>query len=441
MLEPNLAAHGRGNRDRLVRGRKDGFRVEQLEEVAQVEIVLVHPRESPEDPLDRVLHRLGRGGVEGQVSQRQPSGDRLQGDVEIGDRGRDRAQVAPQKADRVAAHHLPSLAPVVGPADQPVAIDEIPAESKELDLLRVAVGGQQGDQVVHTAKQTGSPAGDVVAAPAVPGVGDEGRDGGDEGDQCQQRTDHDEQGDHADEGQRGLHQPEGGGDHHHRSVDRIRLGPAQQVIRCRVLVEGEVQTGRLFHHHQLDSHRDRVLQQLLGDVARRAQERDQGKDQQLQDGQKDDGVQRGVNRVPRAKVEPDLVGDRFPADDPLVNHNAPDNGVHQQLRCVGGDGRDDPRHDGRGKQPSRDPGAGIPHEPEDLRQRRRGPTDRLFQRAPASAPVLRTLIRRLLDHRIPGQAAVRRPGVRTAGAATTPHPEHGGATVTRWHHSHGATLP
>ena len=79
---------GTGRRARARTGI-DGSLGHQLEEVVQVEVVLVHAREAAEDALDRVLHRHARPACRAvRCAQRQPAGDRLQRDVEIGDRGR-----------------------------------------------------------------------------------------------------------------------------------------------------------------------------------------------------------------------------------------------------------------------------------------------------------------------------------------------------------------
>ena len=59
MLEANLSAQGAVDGDRFGRQGQTGFRVHQLEEVVQVEVVFVHAGKPAEDPLDRVLNRLG----------------------------------------------------------------------------------------------------------------------------------------------------------------------------------------------------------------------------------------------------------------------------------------------------------------------------------------------------------------------------------------------
>ena len=81
LLETDLSAQGAVDGDRFGRRRQTAFRFHQLEEIAQIEVVLVHSGEPAEDPLDRVLNRLGGRCVEGEVAERQSPGDRLDRDI------------------------------------------------------------------------------------------------------------------------------------------------------------------------------------------------------------------------------------------------------------------------------------------------------------------------------------------------------------------------
>ena len=154
MLEGDLAAQGDGHRDRLGRSGQRAPGLHEFEQVAQVEVVLVHARKAAQDALDGALDRLRRGGVERQVAERQAAEDRLQRHIQVGDGGGDRAQRAPEEADRVAPRDQPALAPVEGAGDQVVAVDEVMTEAEELDLLGEAVGGHELNQVVHAPQQT-----------------------------------------------------------------------------------------------------------------------------------------------------------------------------------------------------------------------------------------------------------------------------------------------
>ena len=78
VLEADLPVQRQRHRLGLFGYRHQRFLGHQLVEVVQVEVVLVHPGEAGKDALDRVLDR-GRGlGVGGQVTEGQPTGDRLQ---------------------------------------------------------------------------------------------------------------------------------------------------------------------------------------------------------------------------------------------------------------------------------------------------------------------------------------------------------------------------
>ncbi len=128
VVESDLTPDGVGNRDGFGGSGERTRRLHQLEEVAQIEVVLVHPGEAAEDALDRVLHRLRRGRVEREVAERELADDRLERDIQIRHRGGDRAEVAPEKTDQVTPHHLPALPAVVGIADEPVAVDKVASE-------------------------------------------------------------------------------------------------------------------------------------------------------------------------------------------------------------------------------------------------------------------------------------------------------------------------
>jgi len=87
---------------------------------------------------------------------------------------------------------------------------------------------------------------------------------------------------------RGLAQAECGRDHADRPVGGLGLSPPEQVVGDGLLEEGQVQLGRLLHHQERDLHRDSLLEQLLGDVADRAEQRGEGVDRELDHGQSDD---------------------------------------------------------------------------------------------------------------------------------------------------------
>ena len=97
--------------------------------------MLVHAGEAAEHALDRVLHLHRRLRVRGQGTKREPAGDRLQSDVQIGDRGHERADVAQGETRHVAAHDLRALGVVERAGDQAIALDEVVAEPKELYLF------------------------------------------------------------------------------------------------------------------------------------------------------------------------------------------------------------------------------------------------------------------------------------------------------------------
>ena len=78
----------------------------QLDEIVQVQVVLVHPGEAAEDALDRVLHRNRGLRIGGQGANRKMACDRLERDVQIGERGDDRADVAKRESGHVATNHL-----------------------------------------------------------------------------------------------------------------------------------------------------------------------------------------------------------------------------------------------------------------------------------------------------------------------------------------------
>jgi hypothetical protein len=60
-----------------------------------------------------------------------------------------------------------------------------------------------------------------------------------------------------------------------------------------VCAEGEVERSRLLHDHQLDSHLDVVLEQLLRDVPQRPEQSRHSKERQLQHCEPDDPLDRG----------------------------------------------------------------------------------------------------------------------------------------------------
>src|ERR1700694_1743029 len=68
VLEADLTFNWIWQGDWVCGCRQRARRFHQLEQVAQVEIVLVHAGEPTEDSLDRVLHRLRRRGVKGEVA-------------------------------------------------------------------------------------------------------------------------------------------------------------------------------------------------------------------------------------------------------------------------------------------------------------------------------------------------------------------------------------
>ncbi len=177
MVEPDLSAQLRGHRGWLTRHFHRRLLRHQLVEVVQIEVVLIHSREAAEDRLDRALDLRRSLCVKAQVADRQLARDRQERDVHVSDSGDDRADVAQSEAGHVPAHELGPLAAVKSAGDETVALDEIPAEPEELDLLGEGVGRHERDHVVHPAQQARAPARDVVATPAVPRVGDERRDG------------------------------------------------------------------------------------------------------------------------------------------------------------------------------------------------------------------------------------------------------------------------
>ena len=307
------------------------------------------------------------------------------------------------------------------------------AEAEELDLLGEGVRGHEVDHVRHPPQETRAPTGDGVAPPAVTGVGDESWDRGDQGGQRQQGADADEQHDHRAERQHGLEQTEGGRDHQHRTVDGVVLGAPQEVVRRRVLVEGQVEGRRLLHHHQLDPHRDRVLQQLLSDVAQGVEQGADCEDQQLDNDEEHDHPEGGVrgSRQP-ADVE---VGERDAVGQVLlVMADAHHDRIGQQERDADRDRRYQARESRRCEQADRRARAGVPDQAQDLRQGGGGPEHRLLEALPAAAEVLRALWRlRRLEGRVAGQAAVGGATVRLPAAAPASPPDHWPVASGRTH--------
>ena len=180
---------GSGTRRARTRSRRDGRTTgerrsraglldpglggQELEQVVQVQVVLVHRAEPAEQPLDRALDGRRRLGEQRQVAERQPAGDRLERDVEVGQgagEGGDRPQTKP---DEVAGRRRAAAGVLVDPRQLPEPVDEVRPEAEQLDLLGVRVGRHERREVVHPPPDRRRPAGEVVAAPAVARVGDE----------------------------------------------------------------------------------------------------------------------------------------------------------------------------------------------------------------------------------------------------------------------------
>ena len=127
-----------------------------------------------QEALDRRLDRRRGLGVEGQVAEGQLAGDRLERDVQVGQRaGQDRDR-APDEARRSSGSRRVRAGGPGRPGRQlPESIDEVRPEAEELDLLGVRVGRHERRQVVHAPADRRGPAGEAVAAPAVARVGDE----------------------------------------------------------------------------------------------------------------------------------------------------------------------------------------------------------------------------------------------------------------------------
>ena len=157
----------------------------------------------------------------------------------------------------------------------------------------------------------------------------------------------------------------------------------------------------MLHHQELDPHLHQLLEQLLRDVADRAQQCAERGDCQLDRRHKhDDPERRQHGRVVEADVELRPIRRVLGVDLDGV-----DDGVDQELGGVGG-GR---RHDA-GQRRDREEGdgqarAGLPDQRDDPRQRGRGAGGGAAHLSPALAPVLGRFGRRLDQLRSAGQTA------------------------------------
>ena len=334
VLEADAVARLRTDGDRAARRRHLGL--EQLVQVRQVQVVLVHAADGGQGGRQRRLALLEDEDVHGHVAQADVRGRGLEDDPGV-DRVEGGAREEPEDEAPAAAPEgeVPVL-DVEAAEDLIVAAEHRRAEAEQHHLLGRVLARDEGLEVRLLPGLRGSPAEEAERLAGEAGLGGEHRQRGAGEDSDRERREPEQERAVGDQRDDVLHQAEGAHHQAERTARGLAAGAGELVVELGVLEVVELEGERLLEDEDVDP-----VPEL------RAQERLADRDDALDGGHADDeaGLEQDEGHRARAVA---------------VAGGGGDHGVDQPLADVGDQGRQDAGHQAEDDEEQGEEAAGGP---------------------------------------------------------------------------------